>query len=210
MYQNVNFLKRLISDIFDFAIYILILVLWIYLFNLINNKETINFFNYYFPIFSIIIWSNIYYCLFPILTKGKLISNYLFKTKIIDDKEKEFRWNIMLKRNITNSFFITFICLFLILFIYPSDFDGLKLVDSFKTNITYRLITIFITFFTFIKIFNYILLIFWKRRLSLVDFLTNTRVVFNNKIEPIIENICELKPFEKKWRKITKASNKEI
>ncbi|UWW00490.1 hypothetical protein NW064_04425 [Mycoplasmopsis felis] len=49
-----------------------------------------------------------------------------------------------------------------------------------------------------------------KKRLSLVDFLTNTRVVFNNKIEPIIENICELKPFEKKWRKITKASNKEI
>ncbi|MGZ9762870.1 RDD family protein [Mycoplasma sp. 5912] len=211
MYQNVNFLRRFTIDLINFIIYAIViyLIFWGFSHNSVI-KEKINALNYYLAFVIAIFWSNLYYFFFPWLTKGKMFGEYIFKCKVIDTDSKVFKIKMLLKRNIIAAFFISFIFLFFLATIYPSDIKVTdkkipQLNESIKNDIAIKVSTTLFSILGFTKFANYFLLVFWKKRLSLTDFLTNSRVVFNKQIEATSNNQYILEPFRYQWRQIYRS-----
>ncbi|TDV23267.1 RDD family protein [Mycoplasmopsis mustelae] len=215
MYQNVNFLRRLLGDLLDLLIYGIVFTLIFISFSF-NQKDSNGHFKIYYFYLSFLfmsIWTLLYFFILPIITKGKLISNYIFKTRIIDTKTKDYTFAMIFKRNILSSFYIFAIVIFIFSTIYKNDIndkkEGIYIVENTKTIIVLRFITTAFSLLMVLKTANYIMILFHKKKLSLTDFLSNSRVVFIKQVEIQEEELYLLKPFEKKWRKIKRFNEWE-
>ncbi|WP_406613641.1 RDD family protein [Mycoplasma corogypsi] len=184
-------MRRFLANVADFAI--LAGSIWLLFYIVVFKNKILTDKNiavvFYTPIILWLVWLNFYLVIYPIWTKGQTLMYQLFQIMIIDTQTKQFSYLAILKRNYLLAFYLDFILLLALVLIYPSDiiaFDAqgaaIHLTDN--QNIRYliasKFIYVFMTVLAFIVAVTPFVMIFNKKKLSLIDLVSHTRVVYKN------------------------------
>ncbi|WP_117275308.1 RDD family protein [Mycoplasmopsis edwardii] len=185
IYKNSNFIRRFLANIIDLFLTISLILLIFYLVSRNSSKpNNISFYSGF--IYSIVI-INLFYLFVPFLSEGRTIGLWLCKLKIIDSESKTFKIKTLLHRNVFASFYFTLIFIAIMAFYSENSFIATQVnqkeVISLKNDLYHKVVTQFIVTFLaigfFIHTIGYLFIIFKAKKLSIVDFLTNSRIVEN-------------------------------
>ncbi|WLP85854.1 RDD family protein [Mycoplasma seminis] len=199
MYKNAGFFKRFFSNLIDF---VLVVAFIFAIAALVHWK-------YYQTLGISLIWINCYYILFPLIWKGKTIGMLILNLKVINSADKKFHYYLIFKRNVLGCFFIT---LNVVIILIAAGIMQKKLGNSLdeqtiKSTLSGQVLTGILTAFMgtwfIIQTLGYFMLIFSKRKLTLLDISFNSRIVEDKYLELIEEKDIILLPYyytERKFR----------
>ncbi|AMD81045.1 hypothetical protein MCANPG14_02481 [Mycoplasmopsis canis PG 14] len=191
MYKNSGFFKRFIANIIDLSIAISLILLIFYLLTKNINKVALPSASvFYFSSLSAIIVSLLVYLFIPVFFEGKTIGLIILKLKIINSHTKNYSFSSIIKRNLFTSIYFSAVIIFIMLFLAPNSFvvldkngqNILSIKDDIYHLIIMRIITVFLSIGFFISMVGYLFVIFKPNRLSIVDWLSETRIVENTLI----------------------------
>ncbi|MFV8471493.1 RDD family protein [Mycoplasma sp. B6188] len=198
MYKNAGFFKRFFSNLIDFILFIAIAIAIIFISKPDGNLTT-NHKYYYTSMILIVIWLNCYYILFPYLIGGKTIGMWIFNLKLISDVDKKFHYTLILKRNILGCFFVTLNFIIVLSATASIDLSQYKDMNEANSNPTIQAITAIITALMgtwfLLQTLGYILLIFYKKRLTILDIAFASRIVEDKYLEVIASKDIILIPY---------------
>ncbi|MCU4706842.1 RDD family protein [Mycoplasma sp. CSL7503-lung] len=208
-YQNSFFYKRFFSEIIDFILllFVSILLVWgigifSYTKNIPTNKLILSILV---GIFNI----SIFLIVIPLVWKGKTIGKYLLKIKTISSKNNEFNYISIIKRSMFSFSLMSLMWTLIFLVAYYNSYY----VDDKKGNLTLEIVNEIFQIFTYsisiFKFIDYLFVVVYKKKLSIIDIITKTRVV--NKDEIIVDDIelIKLVPFYSKRRNIVYVDDKK-
>ncbi|WP_027334408.1 RDD family protein [Mycoplasma elephantis] len=198
-YKNSSFWIRFLSDIINLVFILISIIIGYFLFNNAIKNEFISTILLFIFIIFIICFN---YLFIPLITKFGNLGMIITRIKFIGVK----KWQPILKRNIFTSFFWSFVIIFVSLMVLPyysiikeSDEINFSLLPL-HINIGIYIASSLIGFWNLFMIVNYIFIILKPSRLSLVDYITTQRVVYN-KIILDNENNFVLLPLKIKHKK---------
>ncbi|MCU9935479.1 RDD family protein [Mycoplasmopsis cynos] len=215
MYKNSSFIKRFVANIIDLVLSLLLIILLFYLISFSNkNNQEISKFSFYGGFVLIIICINVFYLIIPIIIKGRTFGLLIMKLIIIDSGTKKFTIKMILLRNVFVSFYLTFVMLFIMIFLSEKSFVVvnerghifLKIRDDIYHKIVLQVVVILLSIIFSIYTFGYLFNIFKANRLSIIDFLTSSRIVENKKYTK--NSIVKFTPIYYEKRKFRYISNK--
>ncbi|QCZ36614.1 RDD family protein [Mycoplasma nasistruthionis] len=182
MYQNATFFRRFIANIIDLLIVLSTVIVILIISRFSNSNQTIK---YYLSLSLIIFWLNFYFLIVPVLIKAKTIGLLIMKLKIINNN-KQFSFLTLLKRNSLLGFYLSLLIVLTMIFIRPNDIsstqNGIKITVQFQFFQT--LISTLLSIWFFIQTAGLMMLLFAKKKLTLLDYAFNSRVVIDKYIEP--------------------------
>ncbi|QDF64911.1 RDD family protein [Mycoplasma nasistruthionis] len=182
MYQNATFFRRFIANIIDLLIVLSTVIVILIISRFSNSNQTIK---YYLSLSLIIFWLNFYFLIVPVLIKAKTIGLLIMKLKIINNN-KQFSFLTLLKRNSLLGFYLSLLIVLTMIFIRPNDIsstqNGIKITVQFQFFQT--LISTLLSIWFFIQTAGLMMLLFSKKKLTLLDYAFNSRVVIDKYIEP--------------------------
>ncbi|EFF41281.1 RDD family protein [Mycoplasmopsis alligatoris] len=182
-YKNSNFWFRLLANVIDFVINFAFVILMYVL--ILFKKE---FSTPGFVAFGItsIIFIFTYYVVFPILTVSATIGQYVCKIKMITNNKELILNRDILKRNIFGAFY--WIVIFLIMLSFFSNKDLKEIIarkneeNTTLDNIGIALVSGLSGNWFTIVFLNYVLFLFSKKKLAVLDKLSNSRIVYTKKV----------------------------
>lgn len=215
LYQNSSFFKRFFSSILDAVICIIVCIFLFFLIANFSDLRNVEFnkLQYYSTFILAIIFLVFYYIFIPYFWKGSTLAMHIFKMKIIcENKDKKITLLDLLKRNFL-LYIILLNLIYIIVFFDNQSIKDFKLSDeqiknlSFwnkaKINFTYA----FTTVFMFISFLNFVILLLNKKKLSAIEYVSNTRVV-NKKMIYVQQNQnIKLMPVQIEEREIIIITN---
>ncbi|MBN4083564.1 RDD family protein [Mycoplasma sp. CSL10137] len=207
-YQNSFFYKRFFSEIIDFILFLLVSIFLVWAIGIFNYAKNIPTNKLVWSTLIGIFNNSIFFIIIPLVLKGKSIGKYLLKIKIISSKNNEFDSISIIKRSTLSFSLMSLMWVLVFLVAYYNSYY----VDEKKSNLTLEIINKFFQIFTYaisiFKFIDYLFIIVYKKKLSVIDIITKTRVV--NKDEIIVDDIelIKLVPFYSKRRNIVYVNNK--
>ncbi|QKT05326.1 RDD family protein [Mycoplasma sp. OR1901] len=214
-YQNAFFYKRFFSEIIDFSLSLLISILIIWAIGIFSYKEKIPTNILIWTIFVGIFNISLFFLVLPLIWRGKTLGKFLLKIKIISSKNNKFNYFSILRRSLfaVLPLFIIWTLVFLVAYYNSHKIENANNVTQEIINKFFQIFNYAISIFKFI---DYLFVVVYKKKLSIIDIFSKTRVV--DKDEIIIDDIelVKLMPFYSKKRKIVyiennnNLSNKEI
>ncbi|MFV8401005.1 RDD family protein [Mycoplasma sp. 005V] len=197
MYKNAGFFKRFFSNLIDFVLFIAIAIAIIFIGK--PNDITTNSKYYYLSMILIMIWLNCYYILFPFLIGGKTPGMWIFNLKLLSNVDKKFHYTLILKRNILGCLFVTLNFIIVLIATASIDLNQFKDIKQANENVNIQIITAIITALMgtwfLLQTLGYVLLIFYKKRLTIIDIAFSSRVVEDKYLEIIASKDIILIPY---------------
>ncbi|MHA3802102.1 RDD family protein [Mycoplasma sp. HF14] len=197
MYKNAGFFKRFFSNVIDFILFISIAIAIVF----IAQPNTLIYKSSYFygSMCLIMIWLNCYYVLFPMLIGGKSIGMWIFNLKLIANEDKKFHYTLILKRNILGCFFVTLNFIIVLISTSSMDLSKIQLFNNKNLDPSIQVISAIITAFMgtwfLLQTLGYVLLIFYKKKLTLIDIAFSSRIVEDKYIELVESKDIILIPY---------------
>ncbi|AKB11270.1 RDD family protein [Mycoplasmopsis synoviae] len=216
MYQNANFSRRFFASIFDFLLVLLICFLCFYLTSIrfLALNKNFNDFVIYLPFILCLVFIWQYYFIVPIITEGYTLFFIIFKIKIINQETKKFSALALTLRNIFGVFYWSILIVLFLIFLKPSDLliqnKKLFFVDNENTKLIQSLFKYLSGLWGMLTSFNFLFILFSKKKLSLFDLMSKSRVVINKKIIPITEEKIIFKPKVYIYRKYIYFSDLQL
>ncbi|WP_426461564.1 RDD family protein [Mycoplasma hafezii] len=209
LYKNASMLRRLVANVIDWVLIIGFSAVFVKL--LQNKGEIFNPINYYLPIVLILVWLNFYFICTPIITKGATLGYLILRIKMIDNKTKTFKVSTILKRNILIIFAMDIVFIVLLASIWPSDIEWEKktqegvtslIKDTTFNKFIIQFIIMSFNIILFVNFFGFCFGMLNKKRLTLIDFFSKSRVVDAKFKQPLDNKTnVELLPFYNNQRK---------
>ncbi|MEA4134247.1 RDD family protein [Mycoplasma sp. 2704] len=207
MYKNASFFKRFFSNVFDNFLFISFSTV-IFLIMLDHANQTLT--HRIVSVVLVCVWMNVYFLILPLLLKGQTLGMKLFKLKLIDTNSKQFSYKLIFKRNIIGIFMLQVIFL---LTIIPMCLQKEMTIKEFEKTNEFKSSSAFIsalmTAWLAIHTIGYTMLIFYKKKLTLLDLMFNTRIVEDKQIQQVLEEEIVLLPFYNKGRKYRYVNKEE-
>ncbi|MFV8515691.1 hypothetical protein [Mycoplasma sp. Z244B] len=124
---------------------------------------------------------------------------WIFNLKLISDVDKKFHYTLILKRNILGCFFVTLNFIIVLSATASIDLSQYKDMNEANSNPTIQAITAIITALMgtwfLLQTLGYILLIFYKKRLTILDIAFASRIVEDKYLEVIASKDIILIPY---------------
>ncbi|VEU75192.1 RDD family [Mycoplasmopsis maculosa] len=186
LHKNVSFWRRLFQRFIDIFLFFALIFISFYFIVIFNQKKGLKISSYYsFLIVSLFI-SLFYFLFIPLFYKlktiGMLITNVQF---ILNNKTKnKIKYLFFIKRLIFTLFISIFIILIFLFFIYPSDlptfltFLSKRSNTKFKFLLVEKLISITMSILAFLFFADVLFLAVNKKKISIFDYLTQSRLVY--------------------------------
>ncbi|VEU62419.1 RDD family protein [Mycoplasmopsis bovirhinis] len=195
MHKNSGFFKRFLANIIDLTLFTSLILLLFYFLTFSKKAPFLPSQGvFYFGVIFILISIMLIYLLIPIVFKGKTIGLWLLKLKIIDTKTKSFKYVLVIKRNYFLSFYFGIVVILILSFLSPQSFvinnkNQIALKDDLYHQIILRIITMLLSINFLLVLAGYFMLLVSKRNLTLIDLLTETRIVEDKKLQQLISEI---------------------
>lgn len=215
LYQNSSFFKRFFSSILDAVISIIVCVFLFFLIANFSDLRNVEFnkLQYYLTFILVISFLVFYYIFIPYFWKGSTLMMHIFKMKIInEDKNKKINLLDLIKRNFL-LYIILLNLIYIMVFFDNESIRDFKLSDEqiknlpfwnkAKINFTYAFTTVFI----FTSFLNYVVLLLNKKKLSAIEYVSNTRVVNKKTIYVEKNQNIKLMPVQIEEREIIIITN---
>ncbi|QGZ97681.1 hypothetical protein GE118_02585 [Mycoplasma sp. NEAQ87857] len=191
MYQNSGLLRRFFANLFDFILTIFIsIVFFATVLNKTNDHNLVDITKstklFYTPFILMLFWINFYYIVMPLLFKGRTLFYWIFGIKIIYTQTKTFDWKLIVKRNYLGCLYFSIVIILFLVFIHPNHFhfkdNKIALDNTIYTQIVIKVLSIFLYVWVVILGFGSIFMIFNRKKLTLIDKITDSRVVLKDQI----------------------------
>ncbi|SJZ43335.1 RDD family protein [Mycoplasmopsis verecunda] len=201
MYKNASFFKRFFSNLIDFVIFFAFALAIFFTVKptLITQQTSTGY--YYASISLITIWMNCYYIVFPLLWRGKTIGMFVFNLKLISSKDKTFHYSLIFKRNMFGCLFVTINFIIILSATSATDLSNLRNHTDNVKNLDYKIqvvtaiITALMGTWFLLHTLDYVILIFSKKKLTIIDIAFNSRIVEDKLLEKISSKDVILIPY---------------
>ncbi|UUD36631.1 RDD family protein [Mycoplasmopsis citelli] len=207
MFENSGFWRRFICNLLDFLISLAVIIFIFYFLAPLNVEKLQKIsFRFYGSFLLCLVWIALYFIFIPLYFNKQTLFQSIFNLKMINLNNQNISLKTFLIRNLFNGgFWIIVFSTFMIL-IQVNDFDLNKLPNlknTFGNQIKQNIVAVLISYWFLLHFITNISIIINKKRLSIIDKITHTRVVINKYkavIKPqelkLIPYYCELPKFE--------------